>query len=92
MAQEETQVQTRSRKKLEKKIEEETNQIIGSVLAIFESIVDEENRLNRIKSQVKRAINNARRGLEKELERHYLVEYVSTVDDIIVVNGSSKPK
>lgn len=92
MAKVETQAQKDSRLKLEGKLKKETDRMIGSILSIFEVTVEEKNRLEQIKAQVKRIINDTRRSIEKELERQYLIEYVSTVDDVIVFNNSKLPR
>lgn len=90
MAKEETQVQTRSREKFEKKIKEVHDRASGQILDLVDVSLGDEGKFRAIRSKILRVINDAGRAFQKELEKHYNMEYVSTVDDVIVVGGAQK--
>jgi len=85
MAKEETAVQVRSREKFIKRIKEVNNKASGQILDLIDVSLGDEGKFKAIRSKILRVINDVGRLLEKELETHYLMEYDSTVDDIIVV-------
>jgi hypothetical protein len=89
MALEETQVQTRSRLKFEKKVKEIHDRASGQILDLVDVSLGDEGKFKAIRSKILRVINDAGRNFQKELERHYAMEYVSTTEDIIVVSGNS---
>ena len=89
MAQDETQVQTRSRQKFEKKIKELHDRASGQILDLIDVSLGDEGKFRAIRSKILRVINDSGRAFQKELERNYIMEYVSTVDDIIIVGNGS---
>jgi hypothetical protein len=90
MAKEETAVQARSREKLVKRIKEVNNQASGKILDLVDVSLGDEGKFKAIRSKILRVINDVGRLLEKELEINYIMEYDSTVEDVIVVAGSKK--
>jgi hypothetical protein len=89
MASEETQVQTRSRAKFLKKIKEVHDRASGQILDLVDVSLGDEGKFKAIRSKILRVINDAGRNFDKELERHYLMEYVSTSDDVIVFGSGN---
>jgi hypothetical protein len=87
MALEETQVQSRSRAKFVKKVKEVHDRASGQILDLVHVSLGDEGKFKAIRSKILRVINDAGRNFDKELERHYVMEYVSTVDDVIVVGS-----
>jgi hypothetical protein len=84
MASEETQVQTRSRAKFEKTVKEIHDRASGQILDLVDVSLGDEGKFKAIRSKILRVVNDAGRKFQKELEQHYRMEYVSTVDDVIV--------
>jgi hypothetical protein len=89
MASEETQVQARSRAKFLKKIKEVHDRASGQILDLVDVSLGDEGKFKAIRSKILRVINDAGRNFDKELERHYLMEYVSTADDVIVFGSGN---
>ena len=87
MAQDDTQVQVRSREKFQKKIKEVLDRASGQILDLVDVSLGDEGKFRAIRSKILRVINDSGRLFQKELEKNYVMEYVSTVDDVIVVNG-----
>lgn len=92
MAQDETQVQTKGREKFQKKIKEVHDRASGQILDLVDVSLGDEGKFRAIRSKILRVINDSGRLLQKELERSYVLEYVSTVDDVIVINGGGTTK
>ena len=91
MAQDETQIQTRSRDKFQKKVKEVHDRVSGQILDLVDVSLGDDGKFRSIRSKILRVINDAGRAFQKELAEHYVMEYVSTVEDIIVV-GNATPK
>jgi len=89
MAREESQVQTRSRDKFCNRMKEIHNKASGQILDLVDVSLGNEAKFKSIRSKILRVINDAGRLLEKELENYYAVDYVSTVDDVIVFKKST---
>ena len=89
MALEETQVQSRSRAKFVKKVKEVHDRASGQILDLVDVSLGDEGKFKAIRSKILRVINDAGRNFDKELERYYVMEYVSTVDDVIVVGSGN---
>lgn len=92
MAREESQVQTRSREKFCTRVKEIHNKASGQILDLVDVSLADEAKFKAIRSKILRVINDAGRLLEKELEKHYSVDYVSVVDDVIVFNDGNKKR
>jgi hypothetical protein len=88
MAYDETKIQRNSREKLGRAIDEIQKKCFSSILAAVEIRIGDLNQPENkpLRSQILRFSNDAIRNLKLELEKQYLVEYVSTTEDIIVVN------
>lgn len=89
MAQDETAIQTKGREKFQKKIKEVHDRASGQILDLVDVSLGDEGKFRAIRSKILRVINDSGRLLQKELERSYTMEYVSTVDDVIVVNDGA---
>ena len=85
MATEETVSQKKSREKLVNKIHDIQKQAYGAILDYVEVALGNPDKFKPLRSKILRASNDAIRKLERELERSYAVEYVSTNEDVIVV-------
>lgn len=85
MAQDETPVQTKSREKFQRTVKEIHDRVSGQILDLVDVSLGDEGKFRAIRSKILRVINDAGRLFQKELERHYLMEYVSTSEDIIKV-------
>jgi hypothetical protein len=85
MAQDETPVQIKSREKFQKTVKEIHDKVAGQVLDLVDVSLGDEGKFKAIRSKILRLINDAGRLFQKELERHYVMEYVSTSEDVIVV-------
>ena len=92
MAQDETQVQARSREKFQKKIKEVHDRASGQILDLVDVSLGDEGKFRAIRSKILRVINDSGRLFHKELENHYIMEYISTVDDVIMVSSDSSSK
>lgn len=92
MEKKETQIQSRSRLKFQAKIKEVHDKTSGQVLDLVDVALGDDGKFKAIRPKILRALNDARRICEKELETHYLMEYVSTVDDVIVVGDNDNKK
>jgi hypothetical protein len=92
MAQEETAVQTKSREKFEKKIKEVLDRASGQILDLVDVSLGDEGKFRAIRSKILRVVNDSGRLFQKELEKHYIMEYVSTSYDVIEVNGGGTKK
>lgn len=90
MAKEETAAQTRSREKFTKRVKEVHNKASGQILDLVDVSLGDEGKFKAIRSKILRVINDVGRLFEKELETHYTMDYVSTVDDVIVFTDHKK--
>ena len=90
MALEETHQQTTSRHKFLKKVKEVHDDSAGKILSLVDVALGDPGRFQAIRSKILDIINDARRDFQQELERHYVMEFVSTVRDVIVFNKTNK--
>ena len=90
MANEESQVQSRSRDKFCNRMKEIHNKASGQILDLVDVSLGNEAKFKSIRSKILRVINDASRLLEKELEKYYTMDYVSVVDDVIVFGDNKK--
>jgi hypothetical protein len=89
MAVDETEIQKKSRTKLVRTLQDVQKKAYGQILDQVESVVvalaGTPEAFKPLRSKILRASNDAVRQLEKELEKFYAIEYVSTSEDVIEI-------
>jgi len=85
----EEQALERSRDKLKRDIEKRIMKGVDEILDIAEVAIGDSQRYKPFRSKVLRAGNNAIRDLKNDLDRHYKVLFVPTMEDVIEVQSPS---
>ena len=73
-------------------VTKEVTKLFSSILDFAEVAVDGKDRYNNYRSRVLKLSNDAIRGILKEVDTRYIVEYVPPNEDVIVVKQHTRIK
>ena len=76
--------QTRSRELFNSKIDSIMKEMFGSILDFVEVAIGSKEKFMPLRSKILRVSNDAVRNLKKELERHYIMDYVSDTREVLI--------
>lgn len=82
-------VESRSKDKLKKFIQDEVTKLFSSVLDYAEVAVDGKDRYNSLRSKVLKVSNGAIREISKEIDSRYDIKYTPPAEDIIIIKQSN---